>query len=92
MYGHISAWESSGESQQAYMAAHGLSKSVFGYWLRKYRQEQRYKSGCFVAVTASAETAVSMPDGFVRLRIADGTELIIQEAVSAAYLRELLGW
>lgn len=92
MYGHISAWESSGESQQAYMAAHGLSKSVFGYWLRKYRLDQQYKSGAFVAVGASAETAVSMPGGFARLRLCDGTELIIHEAVSAAYLRELLGW
>lgn len=91
MYGHISSWESSGELQREYMLRHGLSKSVFGYWLRKYRQDQQNKSSSFVAVTVPAQ---ELPEavGFARLRLTNGSELILHEAVSAAYLRELLGW
>lgn len=91
MYAHISAWELSGQRQREYMAEQGLSKSVFGYWLRKYRQDQAINSGGFVAVTAADSLARGV-DGFARLRLAGGEELIINEAVSAAYLRELLGW
>ena len=91
MYSHIASWESSGELQREYMLRHGLSKSVFGYWLRKYRQDQQNKNGSFVAVRApEQELPVAM--GFARLRLTNGSELIMQEAVSAAYLKELLGW
>lgn len=91
MYGHISKWESSGQLQRDYVLEHGLSKSVFGYWLRKYRQDQQNNNSSFVAVTVPAQEAPA-PVGFARLRLSNGTELILQEAVSAAYLRDLLGW
>ncbi len=91
MYAHISAWESSGQPQREYMAEQGLSKSIFGYWLRKYRQSQQLSSGGFVAVTTGDAFAHGC-EGFARLRLRGGEELILNEAVSAAYLRELLGW
>ncbi len=91
MYTHISAWESSGQPQREYMAEQGLSKSVFGYWLRKYRQEQQINGGGFVAVRA-VDSVGEGGAGFARLRLQGGEELILNEAVSAAYLRELLGW
>ena len=91
MYGHIASWETSGELQRDYMLRHGLSKSVFGYWLRKYRQEQQISGGGFVSVRA-VDSVGAGGDGFARLRLQGGEELILNEAVSAAYLRELLGW
>ena len=89
MYAHIRAWEASGQTQQAYVLAHGLSKSVFGYWLRRYRQE---KQGGFVEVSVGAESAParSSEGMFACLRTSQGAELVLYEAVSAAYLRELL--
>ena len=91
MYAHIALWESSGELQREYLLRHGLSKSVFGYWLPKYRQDQQNKSSSFVPVTVPSQ---ELPEavGFARLRLTNGSELILQDAVSAAYLRELLGW
>lgn len=83
MYGHIQTWEQSGQSQKAYIAANGLSKSVFGYWLRRYRQE---KHGGFVEV----EAAGIRSSIFARIQTAGGTELVLYETVSAAWLRELL--
>ena len=89
MYAHIRAWEASGQTQQAYVLAQGLPKSVFRYWLRRYRQE---KQGGFVEVSPVAESVpVRGPsEVFARLRTSQGAELVLYEAVSAAYLRELL--
>lgn len=91
MYSHIATWESSGELQREYMVRHGLNKSVFGYWLRKYRQDQQFKVGSFVAVTAPTQEQPPA-QGFACLRLSNGSELILHEAVSAGFLRELLGW
>lgn len=91
MYAHIASWESSGQMQRDYLARHGLNKSVFGYWLRKYRQEQQNKSGSFLAVSVPAQ-GLAPALVFASLRLSNGSELILHEAVSAAYLRELLGW
>ena len=89
MYAHIRAREASGQTQRAYVLAQGLSKSVFGYWLRCYRQE---KQGGFVEVSVGAESAPVCGSGeaFARLRTTQGDELTLYESVSAAYLRELL--
>lgn len=40
MYGIVSGWEQSGQSQQAYCAGQGLSMAVFQYWLRHWRESQ----------------------------------------------------
>lgn len=94
MYGHFSAWEKSGQSQRAFMAAQGLSKSVFGYWWRKYREQRVEASGGgFVTVAASvAEGPVAPEQVFARIQAGSERELILCQAVSSAYLRELLGW
>jgi len=59
MYAHIRAWEASGQTQQAYVLAQGLPKSVFRYWLRRYRQE---KQGGFVEVSPVAESVPVLRD------------------------------
>ena len=40
MYGVVAGWSQSGQSQQAYCAAQGLSMAVFQYWLRHWRESQ----------------------------------------------------
>ena len=52
----IAAWQSSGQTQQAYCKTNDLSYHRFGYWLRKFRrqaQEAQSQKG-FVPVTHSA--------------------------------------
>ncbi len=88
MYSHIRAWEHSGQSQKAFITANGLSKSVFGYWLRRYRQEGQ---GGFVEVVSEPAAVKADQVGvFARIQTAQGSELVLYEAVSASYLRELL--
>ena len=99
MYPLIRAWEMSGQSQYTFSKSRGLSPGVFGYWLRKYREDQLPWGG-FVAVGAGSGEEVVESDSlsaknsgevFARLRFGDGRELIICQAVSSDYLRSLLG-
>jgi len=67
----IEAWQSSGQSQQAFCKTHNLNYPRFGYWLRKFRQQadqaQRPTASAFVPVTtapaASSGLSVSLPNG-----------------------------
>jgi transposase len=84
----IEAWQSSGQTQQAYCKTHELSYHRFGYWRRKFRQRsqkaQRQKGSGFVPVTHSAtsqSTGLSLvfPSGLVLRGIAgDNLPLVCQ--------------
>ncbi|RDH89006.1 MAG: hypothetical protein DIZ77_08740, partial [endosymbiont of Seepiophila jonesi] len=54
----IEAWQSSGQTQQAYCKANELSYHRFGYWRRKLRHQspeaQSQKGSVFVPVLHSA--------------------------------------
>ncbi|MGB5300889.1 MAG: hypothetical protein WBN48_19385, partial [Thiogranum sp.] len=56
----IEAWQSSGQTQQAYCKANELSYHRFGYWRRKFRQQspeaQSQKGSGFVPVTHSSHS------------------------------------
>lgn len=45
MYDVVAGWPQSGQSRQAYCATHGLSVSVFQYWLRQWRESQEEQQG-----------------------------------------------
>lgn len=95
MYAYVTAWEQSGQSQREFIAGQGLSKSVFGYWLRRYRAERGGRStpvGGFVAVALPAGPGkeVAAPGLFARVEYADGRVLLLHMAVTSQYLRELL--
>ena len=51
----IDAWQSSGQSQQAFCRAHNLSYTRFGYWMRKFRHQTpiQERVGGFVPVIPS---------------------------------------
>ena len=84
----IEAWQSSGQTQQAYCKAHELSYHRFGYWSRKFRQQsqeaQSQKGSSFVPVTHSATSqsaglSLAFPNGLVLRGIAgDNLPLVYQ--------------
>lgn len=75
MYGVIEKWHASGQSQQTYCAAQGLSVAVFQYWLRQWRDSQHAaRSGEFVEVKPGANTQgliIEYPGG-VKVHLAPG--------------------
>ena len=75
----IEAWQSSGQTQQAYCKSNALSYHRFGYWRRKFRQRsqkaQKQKGSGFVPVThsaiaPSAGLSLAFPSGLVLRGIA----------------------
>lgn len=72
----IEAWQSSGQTQQAYCKTNALSYHRFGYWRRKFRQQvQSQKGSGFVPVTHSATSqsaglSLAFPSGLVLCGIA----------------------
>ena len=87
----IEAWQSSGQTQQAYCKANELSYHRFGYWRRKFRQQsqevQSQKGSGFVPVTPSAATqsaglSLAFPSGLVLRGIAGDNLPIVYQLLS----------
>ena len=84
----IEAWQSSGQTQQAYCKSNNLSYHRFGYWRRKFRQQsqeaQSQKDSGFVPVTHSAISqsvglSLAFPNGLVlRGIVGDNLPIVYQ--------------
>lgn len=83
MYDLIAKCEQSGLSQEKFIKHHGISKSTFGYWRKKYLKEPSSNKGkdSFIPVKVGKTTdkkpdvlEVVYPNG-VRLICPDGMEL-----------------
>jgi hypothetical protein len=84
----IEAWQSSGQTQQAYCKTNALSYHRFGYWRRKFRQQsqeaQSQKGSGFVPVTHSATShsaglSLAFPSGLVlRGIVGDNLPIVYQ--------------
>ena len=74
MFPLVEAYLERNQTKKAFCAARGISESVLGYWLTKYRRENAPEVGAFVEITppvAAAEQALMelvYPHG-VRLRL-----------------------
>ena len=87
----IEAWQSSGQTQQAYCKTNALSYHRFGYWSRKFRQQsqeaQSQKDSGFVPVTHSAISqptglSLAFPSGLVLRGIAGDNLPIVYQLLS----------
>ena len=87
----IEAWQSSGQTQQAYCKTNELSYHRFGYWRRKFRQQsqeaQSQKGSGFVPVTPSAATqsaglSLAFPSGLVLRGIAGDNLSVVYQLLS----------
>ena len=75
MYGVVAGWSQSGQSQQAYCAAQGLSMAVFQYWLRHWRESEVERGdGEFVEVRPKPSVQgliVEYPNG-IKVHLPEG--------------------
>ena len=87
----IEAWQSSGQTQQAYCKTNDLSYHRFGYWRRKFRQQsleaQSQKGSGFVpvihsATSQSAGLSLVFPSGLVLRGIAGDNLPIVYQLLS----------
>lgn len=85
MFPVIEAYLEDGNTQKAFCAEKGLSISVFGYWLRRYRRERTAKGG-FVEVAPAG--AADRP--LLEVAYPSGVRLRFFAPVDPAYLERLL--
>ena len=82
---HVGAWRTSGLSQSAYSARHGLKRVNLHYWIK--RAEGKPGALTLVAVRGP----VMKPARGCILRGAHGWQLEFPDGAPAQYLAELLG-
>lgn len=90
----VSRWRNSGETRAAYCAAHGLSVSTLGYWIRRLREHcDAPDAGRLTLVAARVMTMPVGPStagAELTLRSPSGWALTFDSRPPAAWLRELL--
>jgi hypothetical protein len=86
MYPLIEEWQQSGQSQKHFCEQKHLSKSVFVYWLKKYRKQQDSPSG-FAAVEVTGQRS-GRP--YLEVEYPGGTVLRFFEPVSIQTVSRLL--
>jgi hypothetical protein len=97
-------FENSGQTQRSFRQAHGVKRSTFQYWLRRYRQSKQESASAqagFVplavrpagASPSAAGLACGKPpaaEGIV-ITYRDGTRVEVHTPVGASFIRQLLG-
>ncbi len=76
----IDKYETSGQSQKAFSAAHGLSKSKLHYWIKKLAKSQKALPSttepAFVPL-AIIPSPIEKPDKVILIRLTSGVEIEI---------------
>jgi hypothetical protein len=69
MFAKVSEWKQSGKSVREFAASAGLTKSTFGYWVRKKREMSKKKAS-FVELAPSSKP-MQIHDSFTETRLSD---------------------
>ena len=88
MFPLIEEWKRSGLSQKELSNQHGINPHVFGYWLRRYRENREAsKAAGFVSVEMEQRPIESV---LAEVIYPSGTRLVFKERVGLAFLQSLL--
>lgn len=87
MYPIIETWQRSGKSKIDFCRAHGIIKSVFFYWCKKYREENQ--EGGFIPLSVSPPSTTQMP--CIEILYPNGVTLKLPADTSAVLVRQYLG-
>ncbi len=92
MYGLIRKWESSGLTQEQFFRQHGIVKSTFGYWRKKYLKEtgnsKRKKS--FIPVKIAKTGFTDNSQGVLELVYPNGVHLVCSTGIELSRLKPLI--
>ena len=89
MFPLIRQWEESDLNQREFCARHGIKPHIFGYWLRRYREQQQPsdKSKGFIPIEVEAASGAAV---FAEIIYVDGTRLVFRDRVEVKFLQKLL--
>lgn len=92
MYQLMKAYANSGQTQQSFREAHGLPRSTFQYWWRRYRESKQGGAPVpspFIALEVEPPSA-SAPAAGIVITYVDGTRVEVHRQVEASFIRQLL--
>lgn len=97
---HIEAWHKSDMTVKAYCKAHELVISQFKYWQyviaphtkgpSREKRSQQKNAVSFIKVNANSNTAPQKQSGLMKVNLASGHELIIEQPVTTDLLKSLI--
>jgi hypothetical protein len=90
MYALILEWENSGLSQEKFYKQHGISKSTFGYWRKKYLKEigpSKTKDN-FIPVKVGA--IIDRRPEFLEVVYPNGVRLVCSSGMDLSRLKPLI--
>lgn len=93
MFPLIEQWQSSGQTQKAFCAAHDISVPVLAYWLRRYRDHHANlsdESDGFVPVRVAAPRSPECRPIAIEVALPSGAVLRFGQVVPVGYLKALL--
>jgi transposase-like protein len=93
MFVLMKAFEKSGQTQRSFREAHGVGRSTFQYWLRRYRQskqEQPPVQNGFVPLEVRPAGVATLAAGIV-ITYSDGTRVELPTPAEASFIRRLIG-
>lgn len=93
MYALIRKWEASGQTQEHFFNQHGISKSTFGYWRKKYLREQGSQSKShenFIPVKIADEHTTNPSQRILELVYPNGVRIVCSSDMDLARLKPLI--
>jgi transposase-like protein len=95
MFALIRKWEASGVSQEKYFKDNGIAKSTFGFWRKKYLQEQKGATGqernfIPVKIDAPVEEVDQKAESFIELHYPNGVRLTCSGEIDLSRLKTLI--
>lgn len=93
MFSLMEAFEKSSQTQRSFREAHGVGRSTFQYWLRRYRQSQQEQPSVqdgFVPLEVRPVGAPLSAAGIV-ITYNDGTRVELHTPAEASFIRQLIG-
>jgi transposase-like protein len=88
MFPIVEAWQESGLSKKAFCERHGVEKSVFMYWWKKYREVN--EPGGFIPLTVGSSHSPSQ-DHLMEIQYPNGVVLKLSAHTPASLVRQYIG-
>lgn len=92
MYSLIRKWESSGLSQEQFFGQHGITKSTFGYWRKKYLKEigDNKRKESFIPVKIDKADKTHRGTEVLELVYPNGVRLVCSANMELSRLKPLI--
>ena len=92
MYALIRKWESGELSQEQFLHKHGIAKSTFGYWRKKYLKEtiNSKRKENFIPVKITKPGSSENNAGVLELVYPNGVRLVCSAGMDLSRLKPLI--